>query len=425
MYLILNGGGEGEFVKSARLRLNQVIDHSKKILYVPLAWDDKTFNGCLEFMTEELKDVEAQGIEMIKSGQELSEKIFEDYACIYIGGGNTFSLLKELKESKNFKKIQNYLKNDGIIYGGSAGAIIFGKSLESCKTDDENRVNLEDIDGFDLLNDYSLLCHYTNRDEKRTEESTNYLFELSKSKKVIAIPEEDTLIVTNSEIEVIGGKPFYLFENGTKTELNPTEQSIKIKRKLGKLFEKEETENLKFVKTIHTIKEYEDNRRFKINEVINADNEVNIYATDTKDMGGLNISTEEFVFRWLIRGDTLCEVTIPTSEKVYKTVSPNGVYRTNKIILSNPIKIDDEKATELYLKSKLPENSYFKAMAGCAVMGHINTAKKVFEDKVTNENIDFAISEFEDFCKPKNGLGKYASEIYQMLIDFKNNLKQE
>ena len=34
MYLILNGGGEGEFVKSARLRLNQVIDHSKKTLKI-------------------------------------------------------------------------------------------------------------------------------------------------------------------------------------------------------------------------------------------------------------------------------------------------------------------------------------------------------------------------------------------------------
>lgn len=425
MYLILNGGGEGNSVKSARARLNQVIDHNKKILYVPLAWDDKTFSGCLEFMNEELKDVETQGIEMIRSGQELYEKNFEDYACLYIGGGNTFSLLKELKESNTLKKIQEYLTNDGIIYGGSAGAIIFGKSLESCKTDDENRVNLEDIEGFDLLNDYSLLCHYTNRDEKRTEESTNYLLELSKTKKVCAIPEEDTLIVSNDEIEIIGQRPFYLFENGNKAELNPIEQSVKIKRKLGKLFEKEEKENLKYVKTIHTIKEYEDNRRFPINQVIDADNEVNVYATDNKDMGGLNISTEEFVFRWLIRGDTLCEVSIPKLERVYKTVSPNGVYRTNKIILSNPIKIDDDKAMELYLKSKLPEKSYFKAMAGCAVMGHINTAKQVFKDKVNKKNIDLAISEFEDFCNPENGLGEYANEIYQMLMNYKSNLKLE
>ena len=423
MYLILNGGGEGKQVKSARERLNNVIDHNKKILYVPLAWDDKTFNGCLEFMTDELKDVNAQGIEMIRSGQELYDKNFQDYACIYIGGGNTFSLLKELKENKIIKKIQEYLKTDGIIYGGSAGAIIFGKSLESCKTDDENNVNLLDLEGFDLLNDYSLLCHYTNRDEKRTEESTNYLLELSKTKKICAIPEEDTLIVSDNNIEIIGERPFYLFENGCKTEVTPLNHSKNIKRKLGKFFEKEEKENLKYVKTIHTIKEYEDNRRFPINEVINADNEVNVYTTDKECMGGLNITTEEFVFRWLIRGDTLCEVTIPDSEKVYKTVSPNGVYRTNKIILSNPIKIDDDKAMELYLKSMLPENSYFKAMAGCAVMGYIKTAKKVFEDKVNNENIEFAISEFEDFCKPKNGLGKNASEIYQMLINFKNNLK--
>lgn len=79
---------------------------------------------------------------------------------------------------------------------------------------------------------------------------------------------------------------------------------------------------------------------------------------------------------------------------------------------------------ELYLKSKLPERSYFKAMAGCAVMGHINTAKQVFKDKVNKENIDFAISEFEDFCNPERGLGEYANAIYQMLLDYKNKLSR-
>ena len=62
MKLILNGGGTGKDVMSARQKLNSVIDHNKKCLYIPLAWPDKTFNGCLEFMTNELKDVNITGI---------------------------------------------------------------------------------------------------------------------------------------------------------------------------------------------------------------------------------------------------------------------------------------------------------------------------------------------------------------------------
>ena len=37
MKLILNGGGDGKAAVSARQLLNRVIDHHKKILYIPFA----------------------------------------------------------------------------------------------------------------------------------------------------------------------------------------------------------------------------------------------------------------------------------------------------------------------------------------------------------------------------------------------------
>lgn len=224
MKLILNGGGIGNSVSNARKILNESIDHNKKILYVPLAWPDPTYNGCLDFMTNELNDVECAGIDMVTSTKELVEKNLNEYACIYIGGGNTYKLLKDLKDSGAFDKIKKYLLNDnGIVYGGSAGAIIFGKDLDSCNTDDENEVNLEENSGFDMIDGYSLLCHYTNRNEDRTLLSTNYLLQLSKQKPIYAIPEEDTIIVTEETIDIIGIRPFYIFENGVKYEKVPQE----------------------------------------------------------------------------------------------------------------------------------------------------------------------------------------------------------
>ena len=119
-------------------------------------------------------------------------------------------------------------------------------------------------------------------------------------------------------------------------------------------------------------------------------------------MGGFCVSTFDYIFRWLIRGDTLCEVIIPENEKIYKTVSENGIYIAEKIILTNPTKIDDDFATELYLKSNLPEVSYFKAMTACAICGYIKTALKVCEDKVNKDNVDTVIIELEEFCKRRN-----------------------
>ena len=54
---------------------------------------------------------------------------------------------------------------------------------------------------------------------------------------------------------------------------------------------------------------------------------------------------------------------------------------------------------ELYKISTLNEISYFRAMTACAICGYINTALKVYKDKVNTQNIDIAISEFEGFCK--------------------------
>ena len=227
MKLVLNGGGKGNQVKDARALLNSLIEHSKPALYIPLAWPDPTYSGCLEFMTNELSDVQKAGIEMIKSADELLNKNFKDYAFIYIGGGNTYKLLNDLKVSGAFEKIKNYLiEEDGIIYGGSAGAILFGKDLDSCNTDDPNEVGLEDNSSFDMINGYSLLCHYTNREPERVELSKNYLLELSKQKPIYAIPEEDTIFVDNDNVTIFGTKPYYEFKDGESIERETTKLNL-------------------------------------------------------------------------------------------------------------------------------------------------------------------------------------------------------
>ena len=197
---------------------------------------------------------------------------------------------------------------------------------------------------------------------------------------------------------------------------------------LGKLFECEANKNGKYYRVIQTIKEYCDGRRFPIDEIVTADKKVNLDAIKTTQMGGFCISSYEYIFRWLIRGDTLCEVKIPEDTKIYKTISDNGIYIADKIILTNPRKIDDDFAMELYKVSTLPEKSYFLAMTASAICGYINTALQVCEDKVNKENVDMAIKELEDFCKRredekyiKNPLAMENVKIlYQKLKEIKN-----
>ncbi len=196
---------------------------------------------------------------------------------------------------------------------------------------------------------------------------------------------------------------------------------------LGKFFECEADRNKKYYRVIQTIKEYDDGRRFPIDKLVESDNKVDLNATMKSEIGGFCISTYEYIFRWLIRGDTLCEVKIPKDTKIYKTVSENGIYVSEKIILTNPQIINDNFAMKLYEKSKLPEISYFKAMTACAICGYINTALKVCEDKVNKKNVDIAISELENFClrrKDENYENDFLKEnnvkkIYDKLLEIK------
>lgn len=129
----------------------------------------------------------------------------------------------------------------------------------------------------------------------------------------------------------------------------------------------------------------------------------NTSAKDPKEMGGFNFSTEDKILRWLVRGDTIYDVIIPGDAEVIDVESisaPHGVFRTNKIILTNPRAMTDELAMHYYKISDLPEKTYFKSLAGCAIRGYKNTCMQIIKDKVNKDNIDLVLSEINDFVEP-------------------------
>lgn len=214
MKVFLCGGGADVQTIKANERLNQMIDHRKLCLYIPLAMEAEMYDSCYEWIQGELCNVDIPGIEMVRSVEELAGKELSAYSFLFFGGGNTFKLLRDLKVSGAFEKIRAYLDNGGVAFGGSAGAIIFGKDLKACALDDSNDVNLMDANGYDVLNGISILCHYGNRTVEKDAESRRYLLELSLRRKAVALPEEVTLFVNDDRIEVIGDRPYYLFEDG-------------------------------------------------------------------------------------------------------------------------------------------------------------------------------------------------------------------
>jgi len=208
MKLYLSGGGSGKQNHFAYINFFRIIDKSKPILYIPLAMESTMYKSCYNWFKNEINSYNFDKFEMVKSSLELSKLDLNNYSALFIGGGNTYKLLSELKENDNINKIKKYLLNGGIVYGGSAGAIIFGKDIDGCKLmDEKNDVNTE---GLNFINNYSLLCHFNNNNLKLNKK---YLTTYSIKNKLLFLPEEDVLVINDNSIKIIGSHKYAIFDN--------------------------------------------------------------------------------------------------------------------------------------------------------------------------------------------------------------------
>jgi len=185
--LILSGGtGKGNENKLHALFLKIV--KNEPILYIPIATKPSRYDKCYEWITSAFK----RDVTMITA---LTDIDLSKFNGIVIGGGNTFKLLKEIKENKWEDKLKNF---KGVIYGGSAGAIIFGKDISTCsfgELKDKNEVKLKDLRGLDLLDNFNLYCHFN---VKRKEEVIAHIEETKVP--IIALPNDSGIHVKDKFI---------------------------------------------------------------------------------------------------------------------------------------------------------------------------------------------------------------------------------
>ncbi|MBR4507378.1 MAG: Type 1 glutamine amidotransferase-like domain-containing protein [Alphaproteobacteria bacterium] len=223
MKLILCGGGWAEKTVIPNKLFETLIDTSKPILYIPLARNagEDNYDSCKTWLEGEFQNIRHGEIVMLRSVSEIADKNVNDFTGVFIGGGNTYKLLKELKEGPAFDWLQEYIQTNGVIYGCSAGSIIFGHDIDACLYMDENNVALTDVKGFNSIFGFSFTAHYTNKNEEKTKKATDYLIEYSKKTLVLALPEEDSLYINGDLVKVIGSRPYYVFNKGIRLEFQP------------------------------------------------------------------------------------------------------------------------------------------------------------------------------------------------------------
>ena len=153
----------------------------------------------------------------------------------------------------------------------------------------------------------------------------------------------------------------------------------------------------KFVKVMYgTTSGAKSDFEYKLGEV-NMSNNWNPKVDSGKEFGGFNYCDEKCILRWLHRGDTIYDVEVPKDAENIKLDGATTIYRTNKIIVKNPRKVDDDLALHFYEISEIPEKSYYKALGAVAVINYKKTALKILKDKVNKKNINEVLEEWNEF----------------------------
>jgi peptidase E len=164
-------------------------DKSEKYRRMTSEYFDKL--GASEIVSAELTD----STEVIAAKMDRSD-------LIYLPGGNTEILVERLKKTKVDVLLRRYVKT---IIGNSAGALALCRDCVIVRGNGSLATLV--FPGVGLV-DFSVSVHYDSSKDKKLEE-------LSKNRKIYAIPERGALICDEGVLSYVGG--VYLFHKGRKT----------------------------------------------------------------------------------------------------------------------------------------------------------------------------------------------------------------
>jgi dipeptidase E len=126
-------------------------------------------------------------------------------------------LLHALKSTGFIGVLRRFSGRGGIVYGGSAGAIILGRNIMTAAHSDVNAVGLQDTAGLDLFNGYSVRCHYQPADDARIQayiERSTF--------PIIALSEQAGVLAQDGRVIALGTVPTVVFQARTRQTVTPS-----------------------------------------------------------------------------------------------------------------------------------------------------------------------------------------------------------
>lgn len=210
------GGGGG--AADSRL-LDEVfvswIGTQGKLLYLPCALRGiRSFESCLEWIKVTFAAFNITNITMWTDLSEHRAGELDQFDAVYIGGGNTFALLAELRKSGFEHSLKEYICQGKAVYGGSAGATVLGRDIRTVNYLDRNEVGLVEMKGLDVANGHAIWVHYQPQDDDLIHAYVHQY-----QQPVIALSERSGIVIEDESMRSVGYESAYRFDVQKKSDV--------------------------------------------------------------------------------------------------------------------------------------------------------------------------------------------------------------
>ncbi len=223
--IIVAGGGSAQDERPLLELFAAWTGSEGKVLFLPIAQAGmgRPLDDCLTWGKAALQPVGINDITMWTDLNSENHLSLTDFNSIFISGGNTFFLLDQVRRSGFDTALIQFAAQGGVIYGGSAGAIILGRDILTCAHLDENRIGLDNSRGLNTVNGFCVWCHYQPEDDKRIVE-----YVARNGWPVLALSERSGVSMDGVHLTAQGYEPTHIFTPNGKQIIDVGETILPI-----------------------------------------------------------------------------------------------------------------------------------------------------------------------------------------------------
>jgi len=179
--------------------------------------NNNKYPKCKEWINSVFNPLGVYKIEMLTNLKQNFDS--ETFSGIYLGGGDTVKLMKEINDSHFNEYLFNSLSRGIPVYGGSAGAIILGKDIRTAP--EAKGIDEKFSDGIDVLFGYSVFPHFNSK------ENINQIYEKNKL-PLILLPENSGAYIQGNILTVYGFESIIIIDKNQKQHILKPNCSFKL-----------------------------------------------------------------------------------------------------------------------------------------------------------------------------------------------------